>query len=58
MKEINRLFLLMGINDSINTKNEAAKKAEKSLKEEAESKLTQLDNFEKYRRTVYKEEEE
>lgn len=56
--KLNEIFRMLGLYNAISGKNEAAKKAEKSLKEEAESKLSQKGNFDEYKKKIYKENEE
>lgn len=56
---INKILTLLGVVSVATRKsNEMSKKAEESLKENAQSKIDQKTSFEEYKKSIYKETEE
>ena len=60
-ENINRILILLGVSNLLTGKsnsNEMAKKAEDSLKENAQAKINQKSTFEEYKTSIYKTDKE
>ena len=60
-ENINRILMLLGVTSLVTGKseqNEMAKKAEDSLKENAQAKINQKSTFEEYKTSIYKTDKE
>ena len=60
-ENINRILMLLGVSNLLTGKsnsNEMAKKAEDSLKENAQAKVNQKANFDEYKKSIYKTDKE
>ena len=60
-ENINRILMLLGVSNLLTDKsnsNEMAKKAEDSLKENAQAKVNQKATFEEYKTSIYKMDKE
>ena len=60
-ENINRILMLLGVSNLLTGKsnsNEMAKKAEDSLKENAQAKINQKSTFEEYKTSIYKTDKE
>ena len=60
-ENINKILMLLGVSNLLTGKskqNEMAKKAEDSLKENAQAKINQKANFDEYKTSIYKTDKE
>ena len=60
-ENINKILMLLGVTSLAtgrSKQNEMAKKAENSLKENAQAKVDQKNTFEEYKTSIYKTDEE
>ena len=60
-ENINKILMLLGVTSRAtgrSKQNEMAKKAEDSLKENAQAKINQQANFDEYKKSIYKTDKE